>query len=114
MNVNGYVIKPKADLRGADLREADLRGADLRWADLRGANLWEADLRGADLRGADLDFSSWSLWCGSQDVKIDEKIARQLMAHAFSVCHEFCPPTQDQINFCNKFHRIVSGEFKKI
>jgi hypothetical protein len=49
MEVNGYEIKPNADLRGADLR-----GADLREADLREAALWGANLRGADLREADL------------------------------------------------------------
>ena len=69
MNVNGYVIAAKANLREANLRGAnlrganligaylegaDLRGANLIRADLRGADLIEADLRGADLRGADL------------------------------------------------------------
>ena len=59
----------KADLREADLWEADLRKADLRKADLRGA-----DLRGADLRGADLDdFSCLPLWCGSFDMKVDDR-----------------------------------------
>ena len=52
--VNGYTIKPAADLRGADLYRADLRGEDLREADLREADLREADLREADLYGADL------------------------------------------------------------
>ena len=72
--VNGYEIKPDANLRGAYLRGADLgfaylmyanlvdanlRGADLRVANLvdanlRFANLRDANLRGADLRGADL------------------------------------------------------------
>jgi hypothetical protein len=69
MITNGYEIKPRADLgganlgganlwgaylRGANLREANLRGANLRGANLRGANLREADLREANLRGADL------------------------------------------------------------
>ena len=64
MIVNGYEIKPKANLSGADLRGADLRGAnlhranlsgaDLRGADLRRANLHRANLSGADLRGVDL------------------------------------------------------------
>ncbi len=49
MNVNGYEIKPLADLWGADLR-----GAVLTEANLRGANLWGADLRGASLTGANL------------------------------------------------------------
>ena len=57
--VNGYEIKPGADLMYADLMRADLRGANLVHAnlvhaDLGGADLMRADLRGADLRGADL------------------------------------------------------------
>jgi hypothetical protein len=64
LRVNGYEIKPCADLRcanlrganlcGANLCDADLRGADLHNANLHGANLHGANLRGADLRGADL------------------------------------------------------------
>ena len=59
MKVNGYDVKPGADLRradlqGADLRRADLHKADLRRADLHKANLREANLRGADLREANL------------------------------------------------------------
>ena len=78
--VNGFLIKPFADLWGADLSGADLSGADLsgamlRWAklqnanlsgaDLSGADLWKADLSGADLSGADLsgaDLTSADLW----------------------------------------------------
>ncbi len=54
MNVNGYEIKPGADLRCADLRCADLEGADLKGANLRGAILVGAILEGANLEGADL------------------------------------------------------------
>ena len=59
MRVNGYEIKPGAnlycaDLRGADLYCADLYGADLRSANLYGANLYGADLRSVNLSGADL------------------------------------------------------------
>jgi hypothetical protein len=85
-----------ADLGGADLREADLRGADLgganlRRADLGGANLRRANLRGADLREANTDFACWPLWCGSLRAKVGERIARQLMYHAFAVGIEFFP-----------------------
>ena len=57
--VNGYQIKPGADMRGADLNGADLNGANLRGADLyiarlRGAGLHRADLYGSDLRSSDL------------------------------------------------------------
>ena len=53
------IVKNKANLWGADLRNADLRcadllNADLRNADLRNADLWNADLRCANLRNADL------------------------------------------------------------
>ena len=65
-----------ANLLGANLRDADLRDADLRDADLR-----DADLLGADLRDADLDFSCWPLWCGSKNVKVDNRLVFQLAAH---------------------------------
>ena len=61
----------KANLRGANLREANLRGADLR----------EADLQRADLREANLDFSCFPLWCGSFDMKVDDRVVWQLVAH---------------------------------
>ena len=54
MIINGYEIKPGADLRGADLRWTNLRWTNLSGADLRGANLSGADLRGANLLGASL------------------------------------------------------------
>lgn len=133
-----------ADLRGADLRGADLRGAnlcdaDLRDADLRGAclwnvdmqaaNLWDADLRdadlgaadlweveleGADLRGANLDFACLPLWCGSLKVKIDARIAAQLMYHAMRAMQSAKGDADvaavlanaDCIRLANRFHRV--------
>ena len=50
-------------------------------ADLQGADLQGADLRGANLQGADLDFSCLPLWCGSKGMKVDRKIALQILAH---------------------------------
>ena len=82
-----------ADLRGADLRCADLRGADLRCADLQGANLRCADLQGANLRDANLDFSCLPLWCGSKGIKVDRRIAAQLVAH---VCALSCDDEEFQ------------------
>ena len=85
-----------ANLRGADLRSANLRSANLRSANLRSANLCGADLcnanlcganlRGADLRSANLcsanlDFSCWPLWCGSKNVKADDRLVVQLIFH---------------------------------
>jgi hypothetical protein len=51
MNVNGYEIKPRADLRGADLS------------------------------GADLDFSCLPLWCGSKGMIVDKRLFAQFAAH---------------------------------
>ena len=70
-----------ADLQGADLRGANLRGTNLRGADLRGADLRNADLQGANLRGADIDYSCLPLWCGSQGMVVDRRIAAQIAAH---------------------------------
>ncbi len=94
-----------ADLRGADLRGADLRGADLRGADLRIAVLRGADLCGADLRGADLDFSCWPLWCGTINVQLDERLARQLLAHVFVVTRDMLPWTDELRAEAAKSHR---------
>ena len=59
----------------------DGESADLRYADLSNANLRYADLRYADLRYADLDFSCWPLWCGSKNVKADDRLVAQLIFH---------------------------------
>ena len=52
--VNGYEIKPKADLEGANLQGVDLEDADLQKANLQKANLQGANLQGADLQKANL------------------------------------------------------------
>ena len=49
--------------------------------DGRRADLSGADLSGANLSGANLDLASWPLWCGTKDVKVDVRIARQIAAH---------------------------------
>ena len=59
MVIDGYDIKPGANLTGANLEGANLEGANLTGADLteahlEGANLFEANLEGANLTGADL------------------------------------------------------------
>ena len=106
----------EADLRGANLSEADLFGANLSEADLSEANLFRAnlseanlsraDLRGANLCGAGLDFGQWPLWCGSLGVKIDERLARQLVYHVLAVSKEWFKPTEKQLEWVNRFHRI--------
>ena len=54
MNINGYEIKPFANLQGAILRDANLVGANLYGANLYGANLRYANLKYANLRDANL------------------------------------------------------------
>ena len=90
---------------------ANLRGANLRGADLLGANLQRADLRGADL-----DFSCWPLWCGSKNVKVDNKILFQLIAHIcvldcdtpeFKAIKEFLIPFAKQ---CHQAEALGLGE----
>ena len=110
---SGNVQGEQAYLVGADLRCADLRSANLRCANLVGADLRGADLVGADLRGAYIDYSAWPLWCGSLDVKIDSRIAAQLVYHVVRACQsvtddaevvEFCN-TPVVVRLANRFHR---------
>ena len=61
MNINGYEIKP-----GANLEYANLRGANLRGADLEGANLIGANVKGTILDGKEEPQDTTSL---SQKVK---------------------------------------------
>ena len=66
---------------GTDGESANLCGADLCNANLCGANLRGADLRSANLCSANLDFSCWPLWCGSKNVKADDRLVVQLIFH---------------------------------
>ena len=111
-----------ADLRGANLQHADLQYADLHGVKLRGADLQGADLRNADLRGADIDFSCLPLWCGSLEVKIDAKIAAQLMYHIMRAMQSVkgdadvkaVLANEDNIRLANRFHRAAEcGEIEK-
>ena len=112
----------RADLHGADLRRADLRWADLREANLRGADLSRADLRGANLREANLDFSVLPLWCGSLNVKVDDRIVRQLLYHVIRIAQvsSLSQELKDAllskalIKQANLFHRATDGGVEKI
>ena len=82
--------------------------ANLYRADLREANLNRANLREANLHGADLDYSCWPLWCGSLDVKVDARIARQLAYHFCRLdCDdpEYLEARKAIAEFANGFHR---------
>ena len=98
----------------------DLKNADLRFTNLRGVNLHRADLcfanlRGADLRWANIDFSCLPLWCGSVDIIIDEKQAKQIMAHAINLALKYWPGgiTEEQKAWLNDFHKIKAYVFPK-
>jgi uncharacterized protein YjbI with pentapeptide repeats len=114
-NLRGVVFTG-ANLYGANLYGANLSGADLSGANLYGADLSRANLSGANLYGADIDFSSWPLWCGSKDAKIDVRQAKQLLAHALRVAaiNGHVNAETDLVAFANGFHRITSGGFPKI
>ena len=101
-----------ANLYGADLTGADLRGADLNRANLIGADLNRANLTGADLTGANLDFAALPLWCGGLGFKLDERLAKQIMYHALSLCHEHVTPDAALRKWVNTFHRV--GEVPKL
>lgn len=69
----------------------------------------KADLGGANLHGADLDYSCWPLWCGSLDVKVDARIARQLAYHFCRLdCDdpEYLEARKAIAKFANGFHRV--------
>jgi hypothetical protein len=105
-----------ANLQYIDLRSANLRDANLQYADLRNANLRHTDLKGADLRnanlqGADIDYSCLPLWYGSFNIKIDKRIAAQLLYH---FCRMECDDKEviecqnHLLPLANQFH-IISG-----
>jgi uncharacterized protein YjbI with pentapeptide repeats len=78
-----------ADLSGADLSHACFTGCDLRGANLSRTKLDHASFSGANIEGAKIDFTSWPLWCGSLNVKIDEQQAAQLSYHLASILPEW-------------------------
>ena len=110
----GYADLIRANLAGANLNRADLKhanlaGADLTDANLTNANLTNANLTNADLTGADLDFSSFPLWCGSFGIKVNERIAWQLLYHFCRLdcdSKEYITVRTMVAEYANKFHRV--------
>lgn len=73
------------------------------------ADLHGAYLCGAYLGRANLDYSCWPLWCGSLDVKVDARIARQLAYHFCRLdCDdpEYLEARKAIAEFANGFHRV--------
>lgn len=85
--LNKILAEHKVWLRGDGGKHANLRDANLSDANLSGANLSDANLRGADL-----DFSCLPLWCGSNGMIVDRRIAAQIAAH-------FCALTCDDPDY---------------
>ena len=108
--------------RRADLSEANLPRANLRRANLSGADLRRADLSEADLSEANLDFSVLPLWCGSLNVKVDDRIVRQLLYHVIRIAQvsSLSQELKDAllskalIKQANLFHRATDGGVEKI
>jgi len=105
-----------ADFTHADLKNVDFTSADLRDSILKYVDFTNANLTNVDLRGADLDFASWPLWCGSLKVKVDSRIAKQLMYHALAVlpAEDMDEFLADPVKYANGFHRVISGNLEKI
>ena len=107
--LDGEAGGERADLSRANLSGSTLSGANLSEATLSGADLIGADLRGATLIGADLDYSCWPLWCGSLNVVVDARIARQLAYHFCRLdCDdpEYLEARKAIAEFANGFHRV--------
>ncbi len=60
-----------------------------------------------------MDFSAWPLWCGSLNVRIDVRIAAQLVYHAVRACQSvtdddgvmaFCR-SPEVVALANRFNR---------
>lgn len=78
-------------------------------ANLSRADLSEAYLSRANLSEANLDYSSWPLWCGSLNVVVDARIARQLAYHFCRLdCDdpEYLKARKAIAKFANGFHRV--------
>ena len=93
--------------------DAETISAAVQYAVENRLSLRLADLSGADLRGADLGFSCWPLWCGSLNVKIDNRIFCQLLYHTLRAGQSVDDPEVKRlfeipeiVNLANQFHRV--------
>ena len=112
-----------ANLQGADLSLAYLMRTDLSYADLSYANLTDVSLAGANLKssyltgtnlqGADVDYSCLPFSCQSLEVKIDKRIACQMLYHTLRAMQsvddaEIKALLNDDkvLALANQFHRV--------
>ena len=97
--------------------------ADMSGADMSGANMRYANMSRANMSGAGIDYTSFTLWCGSLGILIDDAITSQLLYHVLS-CVEVSPDVSDEVKkvllssevvaIANQFRRVQSGELKEI
>ena len=102
---------------------ANMRYANMRYANMSRANMSGADMSGANMSGAGIDYTSFTLWCGSLGILIDDAITSQLLYHVLS-CVEVSPDVSDEVKkvllssevvaIANQFRRVQSGELKEI
>jgi uncharacterized protein YjbI with pentapeptide repeats len=110
-----------ADLTNANLASATLQDADLSYADLKGANLESASLANAILIGANLDYGCLPFSHHSLEIKIDKRIACQLLYHTLRAMQsvedeEVKAILNDDkvLALANQFHRVDEcGEIVK-
>ena len=102
-----------SNLSYSNLRDSDLSYSYLSGSDLRGSNLSGSNLSGSNLSGSNLDYSCWGLSCKTLNVKIDKKIAVQLLYHTMRAmqsvddkeCKEFLR-NKSNMKLVNQFHRV--------
>lgn len=92
-------------------------------ADMSGADMSGANMSRANMSGAGIDYTSFTLWCGSLGILIDDAITSQLLYHVLS-CVEVSPDVSDEVKkvllssevvaIANQFRRVQSGELKEI
>lgn len=113
----------RADMHGADMSYANMCDANMNWADMCRANISNADMRDADISGANIDYVTFTLWCGTLHIRIDNRITSQLLYHVLS-CVEVSPDVSDDVKkvllspevvaIANQFHYCKSGELPEI
>ena len=103
----------KLNMEKCDLRGSDLSYSNLSYSDLSGSDLSDSNLSYSNLSGSNLDYSCWGLSCKTLNVKIDKKIAVQLLYHTMRAmqsvddkeCKEFLR-NKSNMKLVNQFHRV--------
>ncbi len=90
MQINGHIIAPGANLRGADLRGTYLCGANLRAVDLRGAYLCGANLRAANIRDTIIEWQSHDLIAELLMQAAGDQVDRRCIAGLVLVSRDWC------------------------